>query len=138
MKSYTHVGCKPHVGYAHIGKDWDHYGQTEGVRHAINVNGETYLSLCGERIPSRNLDCRYDRGDSEHIETAADCNGTGVNCARCRKMLGLTKWTVQYYYLGRWFTKKGHDQHANKADATAACEQLRREKPTYSFRVKMK
>lgn len=86
--TFTHIGGKPHVGYAHCGSRlYGHIAPQPGRSHALNVapDGRGYRALCGERIASE----YHDDGGypvRDHVSRAED--GGKVHCKRCRKAIG--------------------------------------------------
>lgn len=142
--TYSHVGYRPHTGYRHRGRDANHYSAVAGKRHALNAHGDHYVALCGELIRGRYSDeddyCNeLGLGEFVTVEPAADTCGTGVSCARCRKILGIQRWAVQALcpYSGRWYAVKDHDQYATKQEAEAALAERNQLNPRQSRRVRL-
>ena len=108
--TYSHVGSRPEVGYEHRGRKNSHHSLRDaGKAHALTVTARgQYESLCGVAVP-RYSDTAYGDGSTTgHVASAGDQGGAGVCCGRCRKLLGLQAYAVQFRDAGRnWRTVLG-------------------------------
>jgi hypothetical protein len=136
--TYTHVGCRASTGYVHCSKDgYTHNEPKAGKRHALNVGVNGFVAVCGETVSTYSADHRCD--ERNPVEAAPDAAGTRVTCARCRKLLKVPKYAVQFksLYCSKWSTAKGHGQYATKAEAEAGLAALKTEFPHYPLRVRL-
>lgn len=134
---YTHTGYRPHCGRIHTSNRLaGHTEANAGKVHALRANGiAEFIGLCGETVR------RYEEtvhGDeiTDHVQPASA--GVRVSCARCRKLLGLREYAVQFRlpYSSRWATVKGHGHYATKAEAETAKKAVESTNPGNVLRVR--
>ncbi len=137
VPTYTHVGHKPNVAYVHTSSRlYGHSDVIPGKYHAMTC-GERgyYVACCGERIADR-YDDGYHDPITTHIQPATDATGSGVTCARCRKLLKVQRYAVQYVSYGRWFTLKDA-KFATKGEAEAKMADVRTTYPGVAVRIRL-
>lgn len=89
MATYTHVGFRPHVGYAHCGaRLWGHTTPRAGRRHAINREdhpqlGTRWRALCGEVVHDNRGRDEYGDAVAPNVRPADDPAAGKVTCKRC-------------------------------------------------------
>lgn len=92
MKTYTHTGGQPHVGYRHRGtRLWGHCGSQAGRAHALNrgkVGTFGYVALCGAKVAAAYEDHYTGDRVTKHVRPVEDAAAVAVTCERCRKRLG--------------------------------------------------
>jgi hypothetical protein len=134
--TYSHIGGLIHAGYRHrSNRLYGHTCQQAGKTHALTADGHGWKAACGEVLPSRCEDeFGFDRPTP--VCEATDAAGTGVTCARCRKLLKVQRHAIQFASYGRWTTVKDA-KFGTKAEAEARKADLQREYPTAALRIRL-